>query len=272
MAGCNLPDEIIKEILSPVLNVSDDTFRSTAHVSPFSGYNESTSALLVVCKTLERALRANNLLGTFIKKLRVEGGFGGSMDHIIQLAPNINGYLIVARSSGSPTEHSSLHSMDSFTAITIPGDSQPTNQEDGGTGNTVYCVVFAKDNVPAEQEDGGTGNTSRALHESKTAWCCKDNWTTPGPIDGAARIRGQRRATVWQAIQPIPPSNTRLASSSPTMDSFTDVAAYIDNIPPTNEEDGGTGNTTYCVVFAKEDLPSNEEDGGTGNTTYCVVA
>ncbi|KAF8056032.1 hypothetical protein FPV67DRAFT_690747 [Lyophyllum atratum] len=112
MAGNDLPDEIIKEILSPVLKVSDDTFRSTAHVSPFSEYNESTSALLVVCKTwlrvstpllyhvvvlrskaqakaLERALRANNLLGTFIKKLRVEGGFGGSMDHIIRLAPNI---------------------------------------------------------------------------------------------------------------------------------------------------------------------------------------
>ncbi|KAF5385889.1 hypothetical protein D9615_002583 [Tricholomella constricta] len=60
------------------------------------------------------------------------------------------------------------------------------------------------------------------------------------------------------------------------MDSFTTVAQLvaIDTAPPINEEDGGgSGTGTYCVVFAKEDLPSNEEDGGgSGTGTYCVVA
>ncbi|RDB30253.1 hypothetical protein Hypma_007307 [Hypsizygus marmoreus] len=46
------------------------------------------------------------------------------------------------------------------------------------------------------------------------------------------------------------------------MDSFSEIAAYlsIDTAPPSNEENGGSGNTTYCVVFAKEDVPANEEN------------
>lgn len=107
-----LPDELIKEILSPALKVSDEVFSSTSGTSPFAGYSPSTSALLVVCKTwlrvatpllyhvvvlrsqaqakaLEKALKENKLLGTFIKKLRLEGGFGSAMYPIIMAAPNV---------------------------------------------------------------------------------------------------------------------------------------------------------------------------------------
>ncbi|KAG6827838.1 hypothetical protein H0H92_010298 [Tricholoma furcatifolium] len=113
MSSGSLPDEIIREILAPVLKVPDEVFRNNAHVSPFSNYSESTSTILVVCKSwlrvstpllynvvvlrskaqaqaLERTLRGNPFLGTFIKKLRVEGGYGSSMYHIIQASPNIS--------------------------------------------------------------------------------------------------------------------------------------------------------------------------------------
>lgn len=107
-----LPDELIKEILSPALTVSDEVFSSTSGTSPFAGYSQSTSALLAVCKAwlrvatpllyhvvvlrskaqalaLEGVLRDNKLLGTFIKKLRLEGGFGSAMYPIIMAVPNL---------------------------------------------------------------------------------------------------------------------------------------------------------------------------------------
>ncbi|KAF8067675.1 hypothetical protein FPV67DRAFT_1669568 [Lyophyllum atratum] len=164
--------------------------------------------------------------------------------------------------------------MDFFTAITIPDDSQPTNQEDGGTGNTTYCVIFAKDNGPADEEGGGTGDTTYcvALHASQKRHSAAKTIGTHLVLRMYKRLTKSNRLAGYTTDTTIHYSH--LASSSPTMDSFTDVAAYlpIDNTPPTNEEDGGTGNTTYCVVFAREDLPANEESGGTGNTTYCVVA
>ncbi|KAG6910391.1 hypothetical protein DXG01_011106 [Tephrocybe rancida] len=108
----DLPDEIIREILFPALRVPDEVFRSMEAISPFSSYSESTSAYLLVCKSwlrvatpllynvvvlrskaqaqaLESALRGNALLGTFIQKLRVEGGLGPSMHGVFRLAPNI---------------------------------------------------------------------------------------------------------------------------------------------------------------------------------------
>ncbi|KAJ7500406.1 hypothetical protein B0H11DRAFT_2225406 [Mycena galericulata] len=51
MADHNLPDEIISEILSPALKVSEEVFSDTSDVSPFSTYSESTSAYLLVCKS-----------------------------------------------------------------------------------------------------------------------------------------------------------------------------------------------------------------------------
>jgi len=45
-----LPDEILKEILYPVLQVDDHSFSDTSAKSPFSLMNYSNSEILVVCK------------------------------------------------------------------------------------------------------------------------------------------------------------------------------------------------------------------------------
>ncbi|KAJ7213485.1 hypothetical protein GGX14DRAFT_542367 [Mycena pura] len=113
MPDTSLPDEIISEILSPALKVADDAFTDTSKVSPFADYSESTSAYLLVCKSwlrvatpllynvvvlrskaqakaLERALVGNKHLGQFIKKLRVEGGYGQPMHTILKCASNVS--------------------------------------------------------------------------------------------------------------------------------------------------------------------------------------
>ncbi|KAJ7057670.1 hypothetical protein C8F01DRAFT_320468 [Mycena amicta] len=112
MPDNSLPDELISEILAPALKVADEVFSDTSEVSPFAAYSESTSAYLVVCKSwlrvatpllynvvilrskgqataLARALSKNKELGRFIKKLRLEGGYGPAMHTILQCSPNI---------------------------------------------------------------------------------------------------------------------------------------------------------------------------------------
>ncbi|KAJ6505823.1 hypothetical protein C8R47DRAFT_1102511 [Mycena vitilis] len=107
-----LPDEILSEILSPALKVSDDLFSDTSDVSPFAKPLQSTSAYLVVCRdwlrvatpllynvvvlrsksqanALEKVLVKNPEFGRCIKKLRVEGGYGIAMHTILKSAPNI---------------------------------------------------------------------------------------------------------------------------------------------------------------------------------------
>ncbi|KAJ7065692.1 hypothetical protein C8F01DRAFT_1053761 [Mycena amicta] len=115
MGDTSLPDEIISEILSPALKVPDDAFSNTSSAT-FAKYTESTSGYLVVCKSwlrvatpllynvvilrskaqakalsnaLTTASKKNDDLGRFIKKLRVEGGYGSSMHAILKLSPNI---------------------------------------------------------------------------------------------------------------------------------------------------------------------------------------
>ncbi|KAJ7896782.1 hypothetical protein B0H14DRAFT_2678709 [Mycena olivaceomarginata] len=117
MSDHSLPDEIISEILSPALKVSDEVFSDTSEVSPFAKYAESTSAYLLVCKSwlrvstpllynivilrskaqakaLSLALAGNKELGQFIKKLRVEGGYGTPMLTILQSSPNISDLFV----------------------------------------------------------------------------------------------------------------------------------------------------------------------------------
>ncbi|KAJ7878519.1 hypothetical protein B0H14DRAFT_2341922 [Mycena olivaceomarginata] len=117
MSDHSLPDEIISEILSPALKVSDEIFSDTSKVSPFAKYSESTSAYLLVCKSwlrvstpllynvvilrskaqakaLSLALAGNKELGQFIKKLRVEGGYGTPMLTILQSSPNISDLFV----------------------------------------------------------------------------------------------------------------------------------------------------------------------------------
>jgi hypothetical protein len=112
-----LPDEILAEILSPILNVEDHLFSDTSRLSPFSLRNYSNSTVLVVCRkwlrvctpllynvvilrstaqaqALAVALTKNKFLGLFIKKLRLEGGFGASMMKTLLAAPNIRDLVL----------------------------------------------------------------------------------------------------------------------------------------------------------------------------------
>nr|GAT52321.1 predicted protein [Mycena chlorophos] len=116
MSGTSLPDEIVSQILSlSALRVPDAAFANNcSRTSPFATFTESTSAYLLVCKSwlrvatpllysviilrskaqaqaLALALSKNKSddLGRFITKLRVEGGYGKSMQTILRLSPNI---------------------------------------------------------------------------------------------------------------------------------------------------------------------------------------
>jgi hypothetical protein len=107
-----IPDEILKEILSPALKIDNDLFADTSNRSPFSFPTQSKSVLLTVCKrwlrvstpllynvvvlrsaaqaqALARVLKKNKEFSRFIKKIRVEGGFGAAMEKILSAANNI---------------------------------------------------------------------------------------------------------------------------------------------------------------------------------------
>ncbi|KAF7373509.1 F-box domain-containing protein [Mycena sanguinolenta] len=129
----NLPDEIISEILSPALRVSDAAFSSlstSSDPSPFMTFSESPSAYLVVSKAwlrvstpllyhdvilrskaqaqaLATTLTVNPALGRFIKKLRVEGGYAISMHKILQNSRNITD-LFLSTTVDSPDNASGL--------------------------------------------------------------------------------------------------------------------------------------------------------------------
>ncbi|KAJ7050607.1 hypothetical protein C8F01DRAFT_1344111, partial [Mycena amicta] len=113
MPDTSLLDELISEILSPALKVDDDMFSDLSRHSPFSKkISESTSAYLLVCKSflcvatpllyhvvilrskaqanaLASALAGNEAFGRFIRKLRVEGGYGDAMLTILNSASNV---------------------------------------------------------------------------------------------------------------------------------------------------------------------------------------
>ena len=108
-----LPDEITKEILSPALYVPANAFANTSlRSNPFANYELSCSAILVVCKSwlrvatpllyetvvlrskaqaqaLAGALKQNEQLGRFIRKLRVEGGYGTYVSEILRRSPGL---------------------------------------------------------------------------------------------------------------------------------------------------------------------------------------
>ncbi|TDL29973.1 hypothetical protein BD410DRAFT_780490 [Rickenella mellea] len=109
-----LPDEILKEILMPPLQVPDGEFSFTGRAcdSPFGRTARNSASLLVVskqwmrvatpllyevvvirstvqAKALAYAIESNKTLGMFIKRLRMEGGFGKAPAQFIASAPNI---------------------------------------------------------------------------------------------------------------------------------------------------------------------------------------
>ncbi|KAF7320881.1 F-box domain-containing protein [Mycena chlorophos] len=108
-----LPDELISEILSPALKVPDSLFSNTEEVSPFAKFRASTSAYLLVSKAwlrvatpllyhtvilrskaqadaLKLVFKNNPQLGAYVKKIRIEGGYGVAMQHILEATPNIS--------------------------------------------------------------------------------------------------------------------------------------------------------------------------------------
>ncbi|KAF7353945.1 hypothetical protein MVEN_01080800 [Mycena venus] len=110
----SLPEEIISEILSLVLDVPDAMFSDTSVTSPFvpGSSQVSASTILVVSKTwlrvatpllyktvvirskpqasaLATAFKGQQNLGRYVKKLRLEGGFGKYMHPILKRSPNI---------------------------------------------------------------------------------------------------------------------------------------------------------------------------------------
>ncbi|KAH6911750.1 hypothetical protein BKA70DRAFT_1099048 [Coprinopsis sp. MPI-PUGE-AT-0042] len=115
-----LPDEIVKEILSPVLEVPDKAFANTSlTTNPFAGYELTSSTVLEVCKAwlrvatpllyetvilrskaqaqaLALALRGNPDLGPFVKKVRIEGGYGSHIVEIFKWCPALNDLWISA--------------------------------------------------------------------------------------------------------------------------------------------------------------------------------
>ncbi|KAJ6500899.1 hypothetical protein C8R45DRAFT_1071400 [Mycena sanguinolenta] len=115
----SLPEETISEILSLALHVPDDMFSDTSLVSPFAKFSVSASSILLVNKTwlriatpllletviirskpqanaLATALKGKQNLGRFVKKLRLEGGFGKYMQSILQQTPNITDLFLSA--------------------------------------------------------------------------------------------------------------------------------------------------------------------------------
>ncbi|KAJ6619276.1 hypothetical protein B0H10DRAFT_2026771 [Mycena sp. CBHHK59/15] len=87
----HIPDEILAEILAPLLQVPDEMFSDTSLRSPFATSSTSISSVLLVSKAWLRVSTpllyhdvTTENLGRFVKKLRVEGGFGILMHHILK--------------------------------------------------------------------------------------------------------------------------------------------------------------------------------------------
>ncbi|KAJ7451076.1 hypothetical protein FB451DRAFT_710125 [Mycena latifolia] len=155
MSCPQLPDEIISEILSPALKISDKDFSDNMSISPFASSSGSTSAFLLVCKAwlrvstpllyhvviirskaqaraLETALKSNKDLGAFIKKLRVEGGFGLTMKTILQCSPNITDLFMsmaIWSSDGVAGLCQGLHLIDPLRLVLHDAEQPGSNKQ-----------------------------------------------------------------------------------------------------------------------------------------------
>jgi len=109
---CELPAELLIEILSPSLLVPDEMFADNGPYSPFDKVDQPASNVILVCKSwmyvatpllyatvimrseaqaqaLAFALTNNPDFGKFIRRLRVEGAYGDHVWTAIQNAPNV---------------------------------------------------------------------------------------------------------------------------------------------------------------------------------------
>ena len=164
----HLPDEIVKEIVSPALNVPDESFASTSWKSPFATYQLTSSTILVVCKdwlrvatpllyetvilrskaqaqALAAALKKNPQLGQFIKKVRLEGGYGNAIYEIFQRSPHIRHLWQKRglRSNESISGYSKAFSSVTLERLILSGDSA-LNKVDDGLLAALTDVVQAK--------------------------------------------------------------------------------------------------------------------------------
>ncbi|KAF7290720.1 HEME-HALOPEROXIDASE domain-containing protein [Mycena indigotica] len=108
----DLPPEVLLQILTPALSVTGDLFAESTRSGTWARYGESPSAYLLVCNAwyrvgapllysvvvlrskpqaaaLAHAVVSNKELGPHIKRLRVEGGYGASMEKVLLSAKNI---------------------------------------------------------------------------------------------------------------------------------------------------------------------------------------
>ncbi|KAJ6569197.1 hypothetical protein B0H19DRAFT_1134824 [Mycena capillaripes] len=122
-AANRVPDELVSEILTPLLKHLDEEFLDQSK-KPLLDPGFSSSTYLLVCKAwlrvstpllynvvilrttpqaeaLHAALESSKELGLFIKKLRVEGGFGNAMHTILRCAPNITDVFLTLHIGGT---------------------------------------------------------------------------------------------------------------------------------------------------------------------------
>jgi hypothetical protein len=111
MAANQVPDEILSQILTPLLEHPDEVFRDQS-AKPLLDPGFSSSSYLLVCKAWLRmstpllyktvvlrttaqaeallaVLTCNRQFGLFIAKLRVEAGFPSAIHTILKFAPKI---------------------------------------------------------------------------------------------------------------------------------------------------------------------------------------
>ncbi|KAJ7156529.1 hypothetical protein C8R43DRAFT_1065441 [Mycena crocata] len=123
MTANQIPDEIISEILSPLLKHSDEAFSDQSE-KPFVAPKFSTSSYLLVSKAwlrvstpllynvvilrtvaqaeaLEKVFQSNKEFGLFVRKLRVEAGFGKAMHTILKYSPKITDLVLTLLIWGS---------------------------------------------------------------------------------------------------------------------------------------------------------------------------
>ncbi|KAJ7434551.1 hypothetical protein FB451DRAFT_1418806 [Mycena latifolia] len=95
----NLSDEILFKILSPGLKVAEKNSSSAVlvvnkawlRISTLLLYNIGDLRSKAQAGALATTLERSNELGRFIKKLRVEGGFGKHMGVILRHTSNVTG-------------------------------------------------------------------------------------------------------------------------------------------------------------------------------------
>lgn len=110
--AAKLPEELLREVLSATLHVSEQDFADAGPTSPFRFVTRSGSDLLLVSKRwmrvatpelyrmvilrssaqskrLSQLLRSNPELGSHVRQMRIEGAYGDTIRHIAARCPSV---------------------------------------------------------------------------------------------------------------------------------------------------------------------------------------